>query len=249
MNPSSLSAKCFGSQWATKRFEDDHGDGLVSLGDTAAFDYWHLPSSARVELKSSRPARDGRYTFQYIHPCRFDVGVFLGYRLHEPPHYWVIPAGDLPRFLSVQHRDQASYQMRVSATPTPALTLFWTEPERLAGTLARVCRLALRRRRRVFLAPALEFLDGWPEVATRLERRLKREFDCRWQIRIQVAPPDDEGLVPYPAFASREFRMDSFAHPEPIISSSNISFTVRSILDSLFCHEFSDDLSELSEDA
>jgi hypothetical protein len=247
MNPSSLSSKLFGSQWATRQFEQDHGDGLESLGDTAAFDYWHLPSSARVELKSSRPTKDGHYAFQYIHPERFDVGVFLGYRPDSVPHYWVIPSGDLPRFLSIQHRDRASYQMRVSPA-SPMLGHFRTSPEHLATLLSRVCRSAVRSRRRVALAPAFESLAGWWEVVERLERRLKREFDRRWQIRIRVAPPDDEGLVPYPTFASREFRMDSFAHPEPIIGSSDISYAVSSILDFLLFHEFPDDLFDLNED-
>ena len=240
MNTPSLSSKRFGSHWATKQFEQDHGDGLTSLGDTAAFDYWHCDSSARLELKASRPTSTGSYTFQYIHPDRFDVAVFLGYRFDAPPLYWVIAADALPCFLSIQHRDQASYQLRVSSRAAAALAPFQVTPESLAAALSLACSRAVRTRRRVFLVPTFLALDGWPEIATRLERGLKQGFDTRWQIRILVAPADEQDLLPYPRFISAEFRMDYYAHPHGVVGLSDIRGTAASILDFLLAHEFPD---------
>jgi len=237
-DPSLLSAKSFGSVWAARQFEADHGIGLSSLGDIAAFDFWHEGSGARVELKASRLSARGAFSFQYICPERFDVAVFLGYCPSQPCRYWVIPVADLLGLLSRQHRDGASHQLRISLPRSTQLSGFEAGPDELRDQLSRVCTKAVKKRRRVRLDSAFEMVEGWSNVATFIERSLKRDFNPRWQIRIVPMQPSVEGMIPYPAFCPNEFRMDVLWPLKPVIGRTDIRATAGSIVDFLYQYDW-----------
>jgi hypothetical protein len=234
---SSLSPKMFGSKWATQRFEADHGSGILSLGDTASFDYRHVESSARLELKSSRPSTNGCYSFQNINPELFDVGIFLAYQPNAEPLYWVIPSISLCPFLTRQHRDAELFQMRVPPKSRDKLSRFSVEnPKSVAQKLRGVCRFAMQKeqRRRVFLHAVFSEHPGWTAVKRQLNNVLMREFDPKWIIRILPAPYDENGLVPYPSVEKSEFRFDFYAGLDSSPCGHSIRHTVNSIVDLLY---------------